>query len=1167
MTIYASRQQRYLRTPACQAVLSLSFLLAAPAWAQDADVLMVQGRAETRLLATDAWMPATVKQSLRAGSTVRTLPDSQIALLLRDQTQLRLNQNTTLQIQSLQAGSGDATALSLTEGRIWAQIKQLGTATLRTVGSQAQAPRLRITTPTATIGIRGTNWELAVGEQGTTRLTVLSGEVEIANELGSVSVGPNEQAIAERGKAPVKSLLSNARDRVQWVTAYRPAPSRWLPQAALALQAVVADIEAGRYAKAIANLQAMQPSAAQAILLADVAIYLGDTDQAIRALSTFSQGGKGDAVATALHGRALLLAGRIDETQALLEAGRKTHPTHPELLLALADAQRIAGDADNALALFSQVIAAQPKRHEGWFGQGRIQVEKDEISPARQALDEAIRLAPNEPGYQGERATLLALSGELKAARLAFDEALARQPDDYLAWTGLGILQLKTGQAQQALESFLKAGVIEPRFARSQLYAGVAYYQLGDAKRAVEAIEQATELDHKDPLPYLMLALIHGDAQDLVAAQQASQQAQQRMPFLKSANQLLNNQKGSANVGTALANRGLEEWARSYAADAFNPHWAGSAFFLADRYTEGFNKTSELYRGFLLDPLSFGASNRFSSLVPTPGHYASVGLGRELADINSTVAQVTANGLWMSDVPVAYSLVGQKGVANSRDISLRQGDFDNLTVGLGAKPSSSAGLFYFGSRVAFSADFKTPASPIVSTLVGGPLRVQNLRHDIGASLRLAAENHIMLKLGQGQQRLQIRGSSFNSQVANDLNTIFASLPPLVPFNPLGTTDYATRTRERDVQINHSFAPSPQLRISWGIESANERQNVLSDNVLQSNQPQTLAVRLIADAERDAKYRAGYISARGAPSQAFEWQADLMHQQLKGLSALRSTLDAINFGNLADVSDAQSDSVSSLNPRLGVRFSPSAGQQLRFVFQRWRRPLGLASLAPSDTLSIPVEDSLVASGGLLNKIRLQHDWQINEKSFVQWFADHRRVANVVNPYVELNQPLNLTDLDSLRPRKPIFGQAFNELEETPVFSKGRVNRLGLAGNWTLSPAWTLTTRYTYANSKNTQQPALDLRVPYIPRHMANAIVYWQASSRLLVSASATFRSSRFTDELNSIRLGAGWNIGLSSFWETQDKRWSIEAALLNIQTNKQPAVASRAAFSLTGIYRF
>ncbi|MBK8121705.1 MAG: tetratricopeptide repeat protein [Sulfuritalea sp.] len=376
-------------------------------------------------------------------------------------------------------------------------------------------------------------------------------------------------------------------------------------------------------------------------------------------------------MAAALQGRALAVAGRLDEARALLLPEVARHPGEVEVALALADVARLQGNADEALRLFADVAAARPGSHEAWFGVGRIANEKEDLKPARGALDTAIRLAPDAPGYHGELATLEVLSGDYAAARSAFDEALRRQPDDYLAWTGLGILQLKMGQSEAALESFLKAGVLEPRFARAQLYTGVAYYRLENTPRAIEALNKAAELDPKDPLPYVMLGLIHGDALELRAATDAARAAQERMPNLKSLNQVANNQKGSANVGSALAAQGMEEWARAYASSSYNPYWAGSALFLAYRNPDGFNKNTELYKGFLLDPTVFGASNRNSSMVQTPGHYGSVAYIGSRSDFSQQTIQGKANGLHEREHPLAYSVTAE--YADGHDTRPAQG--------------------------------------------------------------------------------------------------------------------------------------------------------------------------------------------------------------------------------------------------------------------------------------------------------------------------------------------------------------------------------------------------------------------------------------------------------------------------------------------------------------
>ncbi len=180
-----------------------------------AQIVSLQGAGEQRGGQSDDWAAAKTSQLLAGGAYVRTLSASKMALLFADDTQLRLNQNSVLQVKTI-ATAAEPTSLMLSLGRAWAQTKRQNNS------------RLNLETPAATAGIRGTDWELDVDANGKTLLTVLSGTVEFANALGALTVNSNEAAMAEVGRAPVKILLSNPRDRVQWVNALTADPLRHL---------------------------------------------------------------------------------------------------------------------------------------------------------------------------------------------------------------------------------------------------------------------------------------------------------------------------------------------------------------------------------------------------------------------------------------------------------------------------------------------------------------------------------------------------------------------------------------------------------------------------------------------------------------------------------------------------------------------------------------------------------------------------------------------------------------------------------------------------------------------------------------------------------------------------------------------------------------------------
>src|SRR5205085_7113448 len=152
---------------------------------------------------------------------------------------------------------GATTTLRLEFGRAWSQAKR--------------APDgLQLETPSATAAIRGTSWELEVDALGTTTLAVLTGSVELFNALGSVTVAANEAAVAVVGRAPVRIVLSNPQDRVQWVNALKFDPRHFAPWATRSppLTAALAAIERNDLAAARSLLDLERSKATR-----DIAVY------------------------------------------------------------------------------------------------------------------------------------------------------------------------------------------------------------------------------------------------------------------------------------------------------------------------------------------------------------------------------------------------------------------------------------------------------------------------------------------------------------------------------------------------------------------------------------------------------------------------------------------------------------------------------------------------------------------------------------------------------------------------------------------------------------------------------------------------------------------------------------------------------------------------------
>jgi Flp pilus assembly protein TadD len=1124
MNVHQRRKAPQARRPLAAAMVAMTALLSAgPAQAVSggAEIVYLVGKGERRDYEQAPWQAVAVSQKIPPGTMVRTLADSQMALLMPDRSQFRLQPNSQFQIEDLADHSGNAvvSVLRLITGRMW---------------SLARPPsggRVRLTTPTATLGIRGTDWEVEVQPDGSTQLVVLSGVVDMGNEHGAVVVSSGEAAVARPGQAPVKFVLVNPQSRVQWVSSWRPQPRRWAGADAQRLAAPIRQVENGEYTQAQAALAAMATSdAGAAVLLADLLMQRGDFAAAQETLSRVSRGGAGDARATALLAQVLARQDRVADAQALVAAALQSHPRDAELLLAQGDLAVLQGEPVAAREAYAAVLQLQPDSADAWYGLGLVASEREQVQPARNALGEALKRNPDDGRARAELAATETFAGNLAVGRRLLEETLAREPSNYAALTALGLNKLKSGNTADALDDFMRAGVIEPRYARAWLYSGVAFYQQGERKRAVEAFEKAAELDPRDPVPYVYLGMVQSDALDPGASIESSRKAQERMPYLRSLNQVANNQKGSANLGSSLTAFGLEEWADYYATQAYSDYWGGSHLFLADRYTGKFNKNSELFKGYITEPTAFGASNKDATLVPSPGHYGSIEAFAEQTDWRQAALIGTVNGMAVTPVPMAYYFSGDP-TANAR-ADESSGRSHNFTLGLGARPTYQVGVFAFATDTQLHGSLRSP------TLPSDNLDQSERRVDLGVNFRIDPDNQLWLKGGKGSQDNSVGGALVSDSLASSLNGLFATNI----FKPGGTLDtFNSRIDQDDVQLRHSFT-ARGIQWSWGVERSNQAQDgALATTFAPARLDNTQRFTL-----RDTDV---YLSARYKHAGGHEAELDLFGQRSE---QHRHDFNQLGLQLLPPRSfelenTAQDHTYNEVNPRIGLQWQLAPLQSVRAVIQKWRRPASVGTLAPVETLGIPVDDHLVLAGGLYQRARLQYDGELGASAFLRGWLDHEKIDNGLAGRRTAISDFQLTQLESLRNRPDVFS-AKDDLEDTPQFAQGKSDALGVAYNRLLSRTHSIAVRYLYRQARQTG--ANDgLKIPFVPRHFAQFDSQWSIPGQWLIGASATYRTSRFRDDANTDRLSAGWNFGLTAYWESADKHSTVHLIADNLLPNR------------------
>jgi len=1092
-------------------------------------IISVQGKGEYQNKGETRWKDAIVRQPVGQGSFVRTGDASRMAILLADQTQIRLASNSRAQFVQVGDNKDLDTVIRQHAGRSWTQSKNV-------------PGNLRMETPTAVAAIRGTDWEMVVEEDGRSTLTVLSGEIGFSNDLGAITVKSGEQAIAEKDKAPVKRLIVNPADRVQWVGSWTVDPARYPEimapafanddEALKTLKSVAAEVVAGRYDAAMRGIAAVVDggrgtNATAYLLNVDFLLYQGEPERAVERLkqgiARFPQDDRFDAMLV----RADLYSGRTGDARAVLDSATVRHPQSYELLLARGELARIEGNAGVATASYLSATAREPNDARGWHGLGVVESEKDDLRKARENLLKAIGLADDGPGYHAALGLVESLADKLPDARAELKRALDAHPDDYVALTGLGLLELKSGDTDAAIRAFLGASVIEPRYVPAHVYTAVAYYQAGRIENGLFELERAAKLDDKDPMPHLLASLIQADLIRPADAIVQAREALIRMPYLKSLNQIANDQKGSANLGTALQLFGLADWAQSYAQESYYPFWAGSHLFLSQQYPGLYDRNSELLQGFLTDPTVFGASNRFQTMLPKPGANVSLAMHAFTSHDGTTVEpDVTVNGYGNDSVPIAYYLEAIRTQVDPRSQAFAA-VAPSYTAAFGIRPTHELGLFAYINY--FRADLQLGKATELGSY--DSIAGSNIRGDFGAHYEFSPQSQMWIKFGVGREN------------STDQQTVtYSATPPTVTTG----SNFVTRPDGSDAQIRHTFTTFDQHRVTWGYAwgKAPNAEDLLIDTagyfrIAGAGVPFTTLHEDVKDRSNEF-----YIGDVYTPNKRLSIDATLSWSQYRknrDTSIVRNYVNDIVMQNFPE-----SWGGTEIQPRAGFVYRFQPDQLLRAAYQRWTRPATYNTISPIATAGIPLDDQIVFAGGRLTRTRAQLEWAWTPKTFTSAFIDYEQVNNLNSPFDGVqNTRSDLEELDRLRNLTLTYLPSPNQLEATPRFSQGHIASAGANINQIVSRELSVSAGYVYSDGRNTNPLFQNNAIPYIPKQRVNLSTTWTNNNRFYISAQAIYRTQRYADETNLTPLPPSWDALLRAYWESSDKKRVVEGYAENL----------------------
>lgn len=164
-------------------ILSIALLSAAPLFAavERGIVLVPQGAGVEARLGPDAkWSPVTGKTRMEAGAEVRTNGASKAGVFFSDGSTFILGTDSVFNVEDTgkkKAGFG------------------LKMGKLKAIVSGYFASKFAVRTPTAVCAVRGTQFDIEVGKNGNTDMSVSEGLVEVSDSKGDMAVVSSEEKI------------------------------------------------------------------------------------------------------------------------------------------------------------------------------------------------------------------------------------------------------------------------------------------------------------------------------------------------------------------------------------------------------------------------------------------------------------------------------------------------------------------------------------------------------------------------------------------------------------------------------------------------------------------------------------------------------------------------------------------------------------------------------------------------------------------------------------------------------------------------------------------------------------------------------------------------------------------------------------------------------------
>jgi outer membrane receptor protein involved in Fe transport len=740
-------------------------------------VVELEGSAEFTAKGQPPWRPLVVGFQVQPGEQVRVAPRSRLLLRMPDQSTIRFSEGAEFRLEPGNQPKSKA-LLNLFKGVLY-------------LFHRDEPATIGVKHRSISAAIRGTEFAFRIVDDGSATLTLLDGEVELSNEMGSVQLKSGEQATASPARAPSKTAAITAVKLIQWCLYYPavldvdelglPAP------AGSALEKSIAAYRQGDLLQALAQYprdheaippaQAGTASDAAKVYYAELLLAVGHVSEAESVLAslTASNNESTATVAAALRRLIRVVTAANDPELA------RTQFTDNSATAWMVESyrQQAAFDLAAARRAAGQAVERSPEFGFGWARLAELEFSFGRIGAARQALETALRLAPRNAQAMALRGFLLAAELHLTDAEHAFDRAIVLDGALGNAWLGRGLCRIRRGQREAGRDDIQVAVTLEPQRALLRSYLGKAWNESGERGRARQELRLAKQFDPHDPTAWLYSALLQHEQNQLNAAVRDLELAQAlgTNQQVYRSRLLLDQDRAvrSANLANIYQDAGLfdpgwREAGRAVSADPANysAHW-----FLANAYAQLSDPSQATLRyetprltEYLLGNLLAPADAGLLSSTISQQEFSRLLVRDHIEVISST--EYLSRGAW-SEAGAVAGLSGRLSYALEGNYRWDPGqyannDFEQTALSLQAKAQVSARDNVYAQVIYAKTDSGDTAFQYDPANVNPSLRVEEWLEPVvlgGYHHEWAPGVHSLVLAGRVWDRLELTNAFYN----------------------------------------------------------------------------------------------------------------------------------------------------------------------------------------------------------------------------------------------------------------------------------------------------------------------------------------------------------------------------------------------------------------------